>query len=1783
MRSSTPNEPDKTKSEVLVQESAKLVLNLLKPAKTPDKKETPIVSFYIPRQRLPPPTAKGTKLTTKKPAVRILSKVGASKLSFNRVNMRFLVQLRRKWEKIQSLDNLSDWLSLLQLDNVVLVNLKIIQYRHHFTGLVSNMNSFTYCSDLFEVLAIMASSKFEYMKLDVMRDVASAEFISKLDSLIDLVSLHPPKRSELDFFLRNLATIYGNLFIQLDSLINDDFTSELESVVQKCLLLCQHTEQTEIADGLNGLLAIISAKDVLIRADSCYPYNILQEESVESNIIKGPFDSFDQYLSIHYRLLKEDFQDSLRVGIGDYLKSLHGRKRKSAFDLIFVYHEVILSTEVTDLRLKYKITFTRASEIDKVQGNKTFCNGSLLLLTYPERPFAEYFLAKVEDSSPLDNKKKFIFVSIVLGPPDLMLKEYNGLLMVEPAKFFEPYYRVLQVIRSIEGNNFPFLRYLVDVKTDVSPPYYVDRDTVFKIDGFSVPLWDDEKWPLPEQIGLNLLQLEGLKLTLRSELAIIQGPPGTGKTYLSRKVIEVLLDNKHLWHNQSCDGVGMILVVCYKNQSLDQLLGGLVKKKRKVVRLGLQSKDENLDEYNLRSLDNPKCTPYYFLTRRALREEQEGHIIALKHSLGMVKSIDSFDGLIKFDVLLPALSLAEDDLDFLQGNLEKWLLDCSECQFCNASDVKSLLAESASCWADAVEEEMEVESNFSLLTFHDLNELVGRVTAKIDALKDLESQTEDFIAKLKSAVKFLLDKFDLLQELMKFVSQPLTEKERSHVEEINDSVESSNRILENLLMDDRRLLYKSWVSDLRKFNVNRIAWLENRIQECMQRHSELQEMQDLEKLAQCDAEVIGMTTTAAAKNYKTLHYLKPRIDTNGGFQEKDKHPSLHGVQFATVDSFQGKENDIILLSLVRSNNFGSIGFVGMKNRINVALSRARIGLFITGNSKLLSMKNGLWPEVLNLLKSDKSVGRSIPLKCQVHGKITELAKPQDFSKVANGGCSRICNQLLDCNHECKRQCHPVDRDHVNLYKCQSPCGKPMLCLHMCDRSCHFLEGWRKCLCLRCSAGVKCNEMLPCRHRCEAEAHVDDPDHRNKYQCNKICDTMLNCGHVCRSMCHTEDPNHQHNYKCPIPCEGTLLCGHPCQIKSTQKHECFTHSKTCCKLCDKELSCGHRCHRFAHLGDRLHKNLYAKCIKCTDEENLGPSPTLALQSSQSASKTVVQPEEPPRMSELCRVALKCGHTCDRKVGHESDLDHTDLCVKPCHNKMSCGHMCRKACHPNTRSLDSGNVCDSCKAPKPAIVQKVEKVVFKQKKAKCGFTFDCGLHSCLKKKHCEISEHNTICRYIRTIRFQCGHAVSYRCFQASKLESTMKCDECSVGSPNVCGFELDCGHICAKTAGHSIDKLHSRMCRRKEPLKLKCGHSVPLFCPRPAGTVVQCPECETKVQPQTQVLPAGRCGFMFEKCRHLCEKLANHKATHKNCKIVCTVNMDCGHVEKLKCWRVDRSDRTACCRCHLEKPKSNGPEQSNIRSDLTAKFWNSSGAHASPLIQFVSKVLVEDGMKASHNECRHGVLPLLGLCLRRCGAFYLCKHECTLVCGHSVDPDHLGHCLNCIATGVASPFPPVASKPQDDSASPVEVKRDPCAATYSCGHVCQSSCEELKDPEHSGVCRQCLDERYFSEDELSEHSEQTQNDDATAQEPEKSPITEETSPNKKEGKCLREYPCSHTCNRISGHKGSHGSCPYICRKKLPCDHECIRKCHYTKNANIHVCEEACGLQDDKLSGN
>ncbi|EHA8591527.1 helicase SEN1 [Cocos nucifera] len=70
------------------------------------------------------------------------------------------------------------------------------------------------------------------------------------------------------------------------------------------------------------------------------------------------------------------------------------------------------------------------------------------------------------------------------------------------------------------------------------------------------------------------------------------------------------------------------------------------------------------------------------------------------------------------------------------------------------------------------------------------------------------------------------------------------------------------------------------------------------------------------------------------------------------------------VKVSSVDGFQGSEEDVIILSTVRSNASGSVGFLSNSRRANVALTRARHCLWILGNGHTLLNSGSIWEKLV---------------------------------------------------------------------------------------------------------------------------------------------------------------------------------------------------------------------------------------------------------------------------------------------------------------------------------------------------------------------------------------------------------------------------------------------------------------------------------------------------------------------------------------------------------------------------------------------------------------------------------------------------------------------------------------------------------------------------------------------------------------------------------------------------------------------------------------------------
>lgn len=97
------------------------------------------------------------------------------------------------------------------------------------------------------------------------------------------------------------------------------------------------------------------------------------------------------------------------------------------------------------------------------------------------------------------------------------------------------------------------------------------------------------------------------------------------------------------------------------------------------------------------------------------------------------------------------------------------------------------------------------------------------------------------------------------------------------------------------------------------------------------------------------------------------------------FYNESKPVTIHTVSdimIASVDAFQGREKDFLIMSCVRSNTQNKIGFLSDARRMNVALTRAKYGLILVGDVECLKMADPLWKDYIETLAEKKLILQS---------------------------------------------------------------------------------------------------------------------------------------------------------------------------------------------------------------------------------------------------------------------------------------------------------------------------------------------------------------------------------------------------------------------------------------------------------------------------------------------------------------------------------------------------------------------------------------------------------------------------------------------------------------------------------------------------------------------------------------------------------------------------------------------------------------------------------------
>ncbi|KAG6880235.1 hypothetical protein C0992_003001 [Termitomyces sp. T32_za158] len=416
---------------------------------------------------------------------------------------------------------------------------------------------------------------------------------------------------------------------------------------------------------------------------------------------------------------------------------------------------------------------------------------------------------------------------------------------------------------------------------------------------------------LPE---LNHSQMYAVKSVLQKPLSLIQGPPGTGKTVTSASIV----------YHLAKMNPGQVLVCAPSNVAVDQLTEKIHITGLKVVRLTAKSRE---------ALDSSVG----FLTLHQQVENSTTHVelqklIQLKNEQGELSSNDER----KYKTLI--------------RQCEKEILAAADvicCTCVGAGDPRLSKLKFRTVLIDEATQAAEPECMIPLVLGCKQVVLVGDhqqlgpvIMNKKAARAGLTQSLFERLVLLNNRPIRLQVQYRMHPCLSEFPSNMFYEGT------LQNGVTAPERLRKNVdfpwpVPDTPMFFYQNLGQE--EISSSGTSFLNRRVFILFQ---------------------IGVVTPYEGQRSYIVNYMQ----FNGSLK-KDLYKE---VEVASVDAFQGREKDYIILSCVRSNEHQGIGFLNDPRRLNVALTRAKYGVVILGNPKVLS-KHPLWHHLLTHYKEKNNL------------------------------------------------------------------------------------------------------------------------------------------------------------------------------------------------------------------------------------------------------------------------------------------------------------------------------------------------------------------------------------------------------------------------------------------------------------------------------------------------------------------------------------------------------------------------------------------------------------------------------------------------------------------------------------------------------------------------------------------------------------------------------------------------------------------------------------------
>ncbi|XP_046350559.1 regulator of nonsense transcripts 1-like [Haliotis rufescens] len=469
---------------------------------------------------------------------------------------------------------------------------------------------------------------------------------------------------------------------------------------------------------------------------------------------------------------------------------------------------------------------------------------------------------------------------------------------------------------------------------------------------------------LPE---LNHSQVYAVKTVLQRPTSLIQGPPGTGKTVTSATIVYHLVKQNN----------GPVLVCAPSNIAVDQLTEKIHRTGLKVVRLCAKSRE---------AIDSPVS------------------FLALHNQIRNMESVPELQKLQQLKDETGELS-SQDEKRYraLKKQCEKELLQAADvicCTCVGAGDPRLAKMQFRSVLIDESTQATEPECMIpvilgcrQLILVGDHCQLGPVVMCKKAARAGLSQSLFERLVVLGIRPIRLQVQYRMHPALSAFPSNIFYEGS------LQNGVTAAERSRKNLdfpyPQPDKPMFFYC-TSGQEEISSSGTSYL-NRT-----------EAANVEKLTTrflrsgIKPEQIGIITPYEGQRAYLVQYMQ----YSGALNKK----LYQEIEVASVDAFQGREKDFIVLSCVRSNEHQGIGFLNDPRRLNVALTRARYGIIIVGNPKVLS-KQTLWNHLLTYFKEQKCLVEG-PLN-NLKESLIQFSKPRKLVNTANPGGRFMSNTMFD--------------------------------------------------------------------------------------------------------------------------------------------------------------------------------------------------------------------------------------------------------------------------------------------------------------------------------------------------------------------------------------------------------------------------------------------------------------------------------------------------------------------------------------------------------------------------------------------------------------------------------------------------------------------------------------------------------------------------------------------------------------------------------------------------